>query len=81
LLNEGIGTKPDPIKAWALATLASERGEKEADALVKDIAVKLDEKQRTEAVKELENIKSGKPAPKQEDAPKEGEAKPAAPSN
>jgi uncharacterized protein len=81
LLNEGIGTKPDPVKAWALATLASERGEKEADALVKEIAVKLDEKQRAEAVKELENIKSGKAAPKKEDAPKKAGAAPAAPNN
>lgn len=80
LLNEGIGTKPDPVKAWALAKLASERGEKEADALVKEIAVKLDEKQRAEAVKELENIKSGKAAPKKEEAPKKADAAPAAPA-
>lgn len=75
LLNEGVGVKPDPIKAWALATLASERGEKDADALVKEIAVKLDEKQRVEALKELENIKSGKPS-KRDDAKKDA-AKPA----
>jgi TPR repeat protein len=66
LINEGIGTKADPVKAWALATLAAERGEKEADALVKEIAVKLDEKQRAEALKELEDIKSGKSAKKEE---------------
>ena len=39
LVYEGIGTKSDPVKAWALATLAVERGEKEADKLVKEIAV------------------------------------------
>lgn len=76
LINEGIGTKPDPVKAWALATLAVERGEKEADKLVKEIAVKLDEKQRAEAVKQLEDIKSGKAAKKDEG--KKDDAKPAA---
>ena len=76
LLYDGIGVKADPIKAWALATIAAERGEKEADALVKEIATKLDEKQRLEALKELENIKSGKAA-KKDDAKKDG-AKPAA---
>ena len=69
LINEGVGTKPDPIKAWALATLAAERGEKDADALVKEIAAKLDEKQRAEAAKELEDIKSGKPSKKPDAKP------------
>ena len=72
LIYQGVGTKPDPVKAWALATLAAERGEKEADALVNEIAVKLDEKQRVAALKELEDMKSGKAKPKEE-------AKPAAP--
>jgi TPR repeat protein len=76
LVNDGIGTKSDPVKAWALATLAVERGDKEADKLVKEINGKLDDKQRAEAVKELENIKSGKPA-KKDDAKKDP-AKPAA---
>jgi hypothetical protein len=70
LINEGIGTKPDPVKAWALATLASERGEKDADALVKEIGLKFDEKQRAAAVKELEDIKSGKSAPPKEEKKK-----------
>ncbi len=78
LINEGIGTKADPVKAWALASLASERGEKEADNLVKEIGLKLDEKQRVEAVKELEDIKSGKAAKKDEKpAPKAEAAAPA----
>ena len=64
LLNEVVGTKADPVKAWALASLAVERGEKEADKLVKEIASKLSEKQRAEAVKALEDIKSGKSAKK-----------------
>jgi TPR repeat protein len=64
LINEGIGTKADPVKAWALATLAGERGEKDAEALAKEIGLKFDEKQRAAAVKELEDIKSGKAAEK-----------------
>ena len=85
LIYEGVGTKPDPVKAWALATLASERGEKEADKLVTEIAVKLDEKQRAAAVKELETIKSGKApdkeAPKPETPKLVKPAKPAKPAN
>lgn len=77
LIYEGVGTKPDPVKAWALATLAAERGEKEADKLVTEIAVKLDEQQRAEAVKELANIRSGKGTKKDESKP--AEPKPAAP--
>ena len=73
LVYQGVGTKPDPVKGWALATLAAERGEKEADALVTEIATKLDEKQRVAALKELEDMKSGK-APEDKE-----EAKPAAP--
>lgn len=82
LIYEGVGTKPDPIKAWALATLAAERGEKDADALVKEISAKLDDKQRADAAKELENIKSGKPAKKPDaktDAPKPAAPKDAKP--
>lgn len=66
LIYEGVGTKPDPAKAWALATLAVERGEKEAEKLVTEIATKLDETQRAAAVKELEDIKSGKNTPKED---------------
>ena len=73
LINEGIGTKADPSKAWALATLAGERGEKDGDALAKEIGQKFDEKQRVEAMKQLEELKSPKPAAKKE------ETKPAAP--
>ncbi len=62
LLNEGIGTKADPVKAWALATLADERGEKTAKKMVEEIAAKLDDKQKAEAKKQLEDMKSGKAA-------------------
>lgn len=62
LLNEGIGTKPEPTKAWAIATLAAERGVKEAPKLAAEIAEKFDSKQREEANKELQNLKSNKPA-------------------
>ncbi|MES2437901.1 MAG: tetratricopeptide repeat protein [Verrucomicrobiota bacterium] len=58
LLNEGIGTKADPVKAWALATLAEERGEEDAKKLLE--AIKLDDKQKAEARKQLEEMKSGK---------------------
>jgi TPR repeat protein len=73
ILNEGTGIKADPVKAWALATLAAERGEKDAETLAKEINAKLDDKQKAEGVKELENIKSGKPAKK--DEAKKDEAK------
>jgi len=62
LLNEGIGTKADPVKAWALATLADERGEETAKKMVAEIAAKLDDKQKAEAKKQLEDMKSGKAA-------------------
>lgn len=70
LIYQGVGTKPDPVKAWALASLAAERGQKEADTLVTEIAAKLDEKQRVAAVRELEAMKSGKaPEKKDDEAP------------
>ena len=73
LIYQGVGTKADPVKAWALASLALERGEKTAEVLIKEIDGKFDEKQRAEARKELEDLKSGKTEDKKEDA------KPAAP--
>ncbi len=74
IINDGIGTKSDPVKAWALATLAVERGEKDAEKLVTEISTKLDEKQRAEAKQQLEDIKSGKAAKK--DDPKKNPVKP-----
>ena len=65
----GIGTKADPVKAWALATIAQERGEEAAKQLVDEIAAKLDDKQKAAAKQELADIKSNKAA-----------AKPAAPA-
>jgi TPR repeat protein len=62
LVNEGIGTKSEPTKAWAIATLAAERGMKEAPKFAAEIADKFDSKQREEANKELQNLKSNKPA-------------------
>lgn len=75
LLNEGVGTKADPVKALALATLAKERGAEDADKLVTEIASKLDDKQKADAKKQLEDIKSGK-APEVKPVAKP-EAKPA----
>lgn len=74
LLNEGIGTKANPEKAWALATLASERGVEDGKKLATEIASKFDEKQRAAAQKELDDIKSGKPADKAADGDKGKEA-------
>lgn len=69
LAYEGIGTKADPVKAWALATLAVERGEKDADSLVKEIAGKLSEPERINALAELETLKAGKSAKKESPKP------------
>ncbi len=60
LISEGVGTKADPVKGWALATLAQERGEEAAKKLADDIAAKLNDAQKAEAKKQLEDIKSGK---------------------
>lgn len=72
LLNDGVGTKQDSIKAWALATLASERGEKEAGKLAEQIGSKLDVSDMVKAKKELSEMKEGKsdaPAKKEEVKP------------
>lgn len=73
LVSEGVGTKQDSIKAWALATLASERGEKDAAKLAEQIGSKLDTSDMVKAKKELDDMKSGKAG---KDAPK-GDGKPA----
>jgi TPR repeat protein len=81
ILSENKGAKPDLVKAWALASLAAERGVNEADKLISDIAAKLDEKQRSEAREQLVNFKSGKPAatePPKAEEPKPVQVKPAA---
>lgn len=59
MLNEGMGAAPDPVKAWALASLAAERGEKDADKMITGIGLKLTEEQRVAALKELATMKSG----------------------
>jgi TPR repeat protein len=59
MLKEGLGVAADPVKAWALASLAAERGEKDADKMVTDIGLKLTEEQRVSALKELTKMKSG----------------------
>lgn len=77
LINEGIGTKADPAKAWALATLADERGEKQGSQLAREIAAKLDDAQQKAAKEELEKLKSENPAAT---APPADAPKPAAPA-
>ncbi len=74
LVSEGIGTKPDLVKAWALATLAQERGEKDADKFANAINDKLDESQRADARKQLDTMKADKDA-KSKDGGKESKAK------
>lgn len=69
LLNEGIGTKADPVKAWALATLAQERGVEDAKKMLEAINPQLDDKQKAEAKKQLEEMKSGKAPEKEKDKP------------
>ena len=77
LYSKGIGTAADLPKAWALATLAAERGEDNAKKFASDLVEKLDEKQRAEGIKDLEAIKSGKAtAPTSEDAKSEKPASP-----
>lgn len=66
LVNQGVGTKSDPIKAWALATLAAERGEKDGEKLANEISETFNEAQLTAAKAELKTIKSDKPIAPQE---------------
>ncbi len=77
LISEGVGTKADPVKGWALATLAQERGEESAKKLADDIAAKLDDAQKAEAKKQLEDIKSGKNSETKPDSKPADAAKPA----
>lgn len=63
--RDGIGTEKDPVKAWALASLAEERGAEEAADILKSIAATLTEQQRVAAVKYLNDLKSGKAEPKE----------------
>lgn len=74
LFNEGLGVKADPAKAWAIATMAAERGEKDATKFAAEIAEKFDAKKFEEAKRELMNIKSDKPAPSKAPEAKETSA-------
>ncbi len=67
LHRDGTGTEADPVKAWALASLAEERGAEDAAEMVRAIGTKLTEEQRVAAAKTLADLKSGK-APAVEDA-------------
>lgn len=66
----GIGTDPDLAKAWALATLAVERGDENAKTLLGELSPKLTPELLTEAKKQLDDLKSPKPA-EEEDATEE----------
>ncbi|MEY5020434.1 MAG: hypothetical protein RLZ22_1522, partial [Verrucomicrobiota bacterium] len=74
IVNEGLGIKADPPKAWAIAKMAAERGEKEASKLADEIAKKFDAKQFEQANKELMTIKSDKPMPVKSPEPKQAPA-------
>ncbi len=76
LIYNGVGTKADPVKAWALAKLAEERGVEDAKIVLKEIAGKLDDAQLTEAKKQLEDIKTGKAAEPQPEAKPEAKPQP-----
>ena len=76
LYSKGAGVAADLPKAWALATLAVERGEETAKKFVSELNAKLDEKQRAKGQQDLEAIKSGKPA-----EPKTDGTKPAKPAD
>ena len=76
LVNEGVGTKADPAKAWALASLAEERGAENAKKLLDSIT--LDEPQRADAKQQLADMKSGKTSDsKAKESPAVGKAGPA----
>ena len=80
LVYQGSGTKADPVRAWALATLAQERGVEDAKKLITEISSKLDDKQKADAKKVLEDIKSGKaPEPTPAAAPAPASAPAVAP--
>jgi TPR repeat protein len=72
----GQGTDQNLPKAWALASLAIERGDSEAKTLLGDLTSKLSDEQMTAAKKELEDLK--KPAAEKPGDTKPEEAKPAA---
>lgn len=76
LVNEGVGTKADPAKAWALASLAEERGAENAKKLLDSIT--LDEPQKADAKQQLADMKSGKTSDsKAKESPAAGKAGPA----
>ncbi|MEX1049597.1 MAG: tetratricopeptide repeat protein [Akkermansiaceae bacterium] len=71
LINRGTGTKADPVKAWALASLAKERGAEDATEMITAIAANLNSSQKVAARKALEDMKSGKVAEVETEAPNE----------
>lgn len=62
LNGAGAGTKQNLEIAWALATIAGERGEEHAAAFITEVEKNLTKEQLAGAKKELERLKSGKPA-------------------
>ncbi len=58
----GAGMEMNRKRAWALATLAGESGEKNAAAIIAEIEKQFTPEDLAAAKKELESLKSGKPA-------------------
>jgi TPR repeat protein len=66
----GQGTDQNLPKAWALASLAIERGDAEAKTLLGDLTSKLSDDQMAAARKELEELKKPAAETPKPDAPK-----------
>lgn len=62
MFGQGIGTTPDPVKAWAFATVAGERGVEDGKKYAEEIDTSFSDAKRGEAKKFLEDLKSGKAA-------------------
>lgn len=58
MFYDGTGIKPDPVKAWAMSSLAKELGNTEAEALIALIATDLDNEQLKEAKEQFEKMKA-----------------------
>ncbi len=58
IFYDGTGTKPDPVKAWAMASMAKELGNTEAEELIKLISSDLKSQQMKEAKEEFLKMKA-----------------------
>lgn len=64
MASEGLGTKANPVHAWAYASLAIERGERSADELLRKLDMSLDTVGKAKALRVLDELKvPAAPAP------------------